>query len=1161
MNAKFGCRLLLLLVLGLLLFSLGCATLSSAPAVSPAPAVSVAISPPSSRVTAGESTQFNATVRNTSDTAVDWLVNGVAGGNSSAGTISASGMYTAPGTVASEMTVTVTAVSKADGTQTASAQVTIMPAVVVTISPASVSLTTNATQQFTATVSHASNTGVTWQVNGVAGGNATTGTISSSGFYTAPSSIASQTVFTVIAVSQSDASKSASAHVTVSPAPPGISVAISPTSQALTAGATQQFTATVSNSSNTAVTWQVDGVQGGSPASGTISSAGLYTAPASIPTQTLVTVTAVSQADASKSASAQVTLNPPASVTVTISPTSKTLTAGATQQFSVSVSNTSNTAVTWRVNGVTGGNPTTGTISGSGLYTAPSAISTQTVVAVSAASDADPTKSASAQVTLNPPLAVTVTISPTSKTLSAGGTQQFTATVSNSSNPAVTWQVNGVTGGNSTAGTISSNGLYTAPAAIASQTGVTIAAVSQADATKSASAQVTLAPPLSLVIVISPTSKTLAAGGTQQFAATVSNNSNTAVTWQVNGVTGGSTTTGTISSSGLYSAPATVASQTVVTVRAVSQADSTKTASAQVTLNPPAPVTIAISPTVITVAPAATQQFNATVSNSSNTAVTWQVNGVTGGNSTAGTISATGLYTAPASIPNPANVTVTAISQADTSKSALAQVTVASPPVVTGNSFYVATTGSDSNLGTIDSPWKTISHAAGSSSGVLAGDTVFVRGGSYKESVTVALSGSASGGPIVFQSYPGETAIVDGTGLTPPTDQHGLFNIESRSYITISGFEIRNYQTSSSSAVPAGIWVTGAGSHIQLLNNKVHDIKTSSEANGNAFGVAVYGSEAPASLDSITIDGNEVYNLRTGGSESVNVDGNVTNFVITHNIIHDNDNIAIDAIGFEGVSSNSAYDYARNGVISGNTIYNISGSTNPGEGNDYDANGIYVDGGSQILIENNLIHHVDIGIEVASENRGRVSSFVTVRNNVIYSSNTVGISIGGYASNTGGTDNCVIVNNTLYNNDTKGTGSGEFQVQYYSTNNVFKNNIVYASAQGLFINNYTNSSANPVDADYNLYFSSVAASSAEFLWNGSGYSSFSAFQSSTGKDSHSRYLDPMFVSLTSPNLKVGATSPAVGFGINLGSAIVGAEDFAGNPRVQGSAIDIGAFEQ
>jgi hypothetical protein len=66
-----------------------------------------------------------------------------------------------------------------------------------------------------------------------------------------------------------------------------------------------------------------------------------------------------------------------------------------------------------------------------------------------------------------------------------------------------------------------------------------------------------------------------------------------------------------------------------------------------------------------------------------------------------------------------------------------------------------------------------------------------------------------------------------------------------------------------------------------------------------------------------------------------NVDGNVTNFVITNNVVHDNDNTGIDVIGFEGVSPDPAYDYARNGTVAGNTVYNISAINNPGEGNQY----------------------------------------------------------------------------------------------------------------------------------------------------------------------------------------------------------------------------------
>jgi hypothetical protein len=139
----------------------------------------------------------------------------------------------------------------------------------------------------------------------------------------------------------------------------------------------------------------------------------------------------------------------------------------------------------------------------------------------------------------------------------------------------------------------------------------------------------------------------------------------------------------------------------------------------------------------------------------------------------------------------------------------------------------------------------------------------------------------------------------------------GLINIVNQSYITVSGFEIRNYTTSKSTVTPAGIWVTGGGSGVQLLNNLVHNITTTSEKNGNAFGIAVYGTSSTP-ISNLVISGNQVYDLKTGQSESVNVDGNVIYFSITNNIVHDNDNIGIDAIGFEGVGP-SGSDQARYG--------------------------------------------------------------------------------------------------------------------------------------------------------------------------------------------------------------------------------------------------------
>ncbi len=441
---------------------------------------------------------------------------------------------------------------------------------------------------------------------------------------------------------------------------------------------------------------------------------------------------------------------------------------------------------------------------------------------------------------------------------------------------------------------------------------------------------------------------------------------------------------------------------------------------------------------------------------------------------------------------------------------------------VTTKAFYVAVDGNDSNPGTIDSPWRTIHHAVDS---VEAGDTVYIRGGVYHESVDIDVSGSATAGPVTFQSYPGEGAILDGGGLTPPTtDIRGLINIEGESYVTVKGLEIRNYQTANADATPSGIWITGTGSHIQIMNNLVHNIGTTAEASGNALGIAVYGTESNAALDNVTISGNQVHDLKTGNSESVTVNGNVTNFAINCNVVHDVDNIGIAVMGFEEVASDPAVDYARNGTISRNTLYNISTKTNPAEKNQYNADGISVDSSSQVIIEQNLIYNVDIGIEIASQHKGHNAHDVSARNNLVYHANSVGITIGGYARNVGGADHCTIVNNTLFQNDTRNTGSGEFQIQYYATDNVFKNNIVSASSQGLFVNDYSKDGPDPADLDYNLYFSQVSMSKAEFVWRGKDHEGFATYQAAAGKDRHSKYADQKLLNPEAIDPRIKPTS-------------------------------------
>ena len=485
-----------------------------------------------------------------------------------------------------------------------------------------------------------------------------------------------------------------------------------------------------------------------------------------------------------------------------------------------------------------------------------------------------------------------------------------------------------------------------------------------------------------------------------------------------------------------------------------------------------------------------------------------------------------------------------------------------------GATFYVSKSGKDTNSGSYTAPWLTIQHAANS---VSAGATVYVETGVYNESVTFPASGTASN-PITFESYPGETAVIDGTGLSVSGTQ-GLINIVNQSYITVNGFEIRNYTTSKAALTPAGIWVTGSGSGVQLLNNLVHNITTTSEKNGNAFGIAVYGTSGTPITDLI-ISGNQVYSLKTGQSESVNVDGNVTYFSITNNIVHDNDNIGIDAIGFEGVGP-TGYDQAKYGEISGNTVYNISGIHNPGEGNSYDADGLYCDGCAYVIFERNTVHNCDLNMEAASEHKAHDNSYVTIRNNLFYDANTVGISIGGYASGVGGSDHIVIVNNSLYNNNTKNQGA-EFQIQHNappSNGNIFENNIVYAGSQNVWIYSYVSGST--ATANWNLYYSAAGyVQGTSIDWGGkSNYKNYAAYQSGSGEDADSPNANPLYIDLSStpPNLDVASNSPAVNAGGTSltcsvgycnGTTIYGSTDYAGNPRINGSGqINIGAYEQ
>ena len=414
--------------------------------------------------------------------------------------------------------------------------------------------------------------------------------------------------------------------------------------------------------------------------------------------------------------------------TVSVSPATATVSGGSTQNFTVTVTGPSETAVTWSVNGVQNGNSSLGTLTAgasgtnTAVYTAPTTVPTPPTVSVTATAVANGTTSPASTVTITKST-VAVALSPLTATIDAGGTWDLTATVTGTTNVAVNWSVDGILNGNSSVGTIAakststgSTATYTAPTtAPSTTTTATITATAAANVGASASAIATIPP---IVVTLSPGSGvSIPVNGTQQFTAAVTGTTNTGVTnWQVNSIPGGNSTIGTISSTGLYSAPANLtASPTQVTITAVSVADSAVTGSILANVH----VTVTVTPATDTIGQTANLQYTATVigapSTSDGQAVVWSVScPECQGQQTGGAfdVNNPGLYLAPqlesgtTSVP----VTIIATSSFDQSQPATATMTVQQTDP----------------LGTIDpTSVKTVSSCPEDSAGGLTGGTCY----------------------------------------------------------------------------------------------------------------------------------------------------------------------------------------------------------------------------------------------------------------------------------------------------------------------------------------------------------------------------------------------------------------------------------------------------
>jgi hypothetical protein len=415
-------------------------------------------------------------------------------------------------------------------------------------------------------------------------------------------------------------------------------------------------------------------------------------------------------------------------------------------------------------------------------------------------------------------------------------------------------------------------------------------------------------------------------------------------------------------------------------------------------------------------------------------------------------------------------------------------------------------TDSDSGISE-NIPWCSLSHAA---QVATVGNTVCVKAGTYKENMTVKNSGSVDN-YITFISYPGDTVNIEGSGIDLG-GWGGLFNIKNKSYIKISGFQIKNSIGGSiGDAGPAGILVQDSD-HIIIGNNSTFNTKSS--------GIGVWGSS------DVVIDGNEIRRAVNGGSQECITISKTSNFEVKNNKVHDG--VGLDR-GGEGIDIKG---YSAYGEVYNNRVYDLPNEV-----------GIYIDAYSSkspylhdVEIYNNVVS-APVGIALGAEQGGHIED-IKVFNNVVYGGSAHGIVVTAWVGENQGTKkNVDIVNNTVYHCGHGGSWGGGIRVETDKVENIIINNNIVSQ------NNRWQISVTP------------NARSQVFVSNNLIDGFLNGYQEIYGEN----YLegDPKFVNSTEGDFHLMSDSSAIDAGISTKAPLC---DHENNLRPQGKTFDIGAYE-
>lgn len=522
--------------------------------------------------------------------------------------------------------------------------------------------------------------------------------------------------------------------------------------------------------------------------------------------------------------------------------------------------------------------------------------------------------------------------------------------------------------------------------------------------------------------------------------------------------------------------------------------------------------------------------------------------------------------------------------------------------------YYVSTTGNDSNAGTsLDAPFKTIQKAMNTA---VAGDTVIVRGGTYREDVEVTHGGTASA-PIILEAYPGEIPVIKGsdvvTGWTqynaniwkktgwPYNSQQVFVDFDSNPGNSLQqiGMPSQYYNsweypnpvgTGLSSMTPGSfyydpstqtlyVWLADGSDpnkHVMeasvrrrllFLHQPYVDVKGFAFRHSNTSAFTQQGAAVSLSSNSVIQDCDIEYTDFAGLSMGyLQNHAQAENCTISHN--GDSGILAAGSTDFRVTNVTLSYNNTRNfnplwhagGLKAASGAFGIvqkcKVAYNNGSGIWFD----YANSNGQIVIRDNFVYDngpVDSAIFFEVSNNG------LIYNNVLVDNRRRGIYLS--ASN----------NTRVYNNTIVGTKNragielgGMPRGSATLMNNAVYNNIISdgTSEYDLYIMPDNGSTITGNTSDYNDIY---RASGSIDLWSGSSYYDLASWCSATGLDTHSISADPEFVSAagapgSATSYEVDAGSPVIDAGFDLGSAVP--DDYLGVTRPSGSAYDIGAFE-